>query len=390
MLYALPPAGVPIRPGELRAGLLAGSRGADALEEYTADVRRTFSISHALTVSSGRAALSLLLQGLHALSPGRTEVALPAYTSFSVPSAVVNAGLDITLYDVAPETLSPVPESLARAVSGRTLAVVSCHLFGYLADLDLVREVAGRVGAAVVDDAAQAMGALFRGRPAGTCGDAGIFSLSRGKNINAVDGGIIVTDRDDLAEVLAGMPVTAHPERFLRLFAKALVLSLLSRPRVYWMPRALPFLQIGASVFAPDFPVAPFTPFQAGIARRMLARLPELTADRRKAGRFFREGPHLKRVILPRPLAGTEPVYLRFPFLTRGGQPPREAPELGIVRSYPESLHRIAALRNRLVSRGDSYPGAERMAASLLTLPTHQDVSPADRLKIARFVAHAV
>ena len=107
MFRALPPAGVPITTGDLIAGLAAIRRGEAVLADFRQDIRRTYGVRHVFLVSSGRAALSILLQGLHSLNPDRDVVALPAFTSFSVPSAVVNAGLRVALYDVDPETLSP-------------------------------------------------------------------------------------------------------------------------------------------------------------------------------------------------------------------------------------------------------------------------------------------
>ena len=383
MLRALPPAGVPINAGDLIAGLAAIPRGTAALTDFREDIHRTFGVRHVFLASSGRAALSILLQGFHALHPDRDVVALPAYTSYSVPSAVVNAGLKVSLYDVDPVTLSPVPESLAKAVGARTLAVVVCHLYGYPADLDAVRACVSPFGIPVIDDAAQAMGADFRGKPVGTCGDAGLYSLSRGKNINAVDGGIIVTDRDDLARALERITFTDKAEGTPGLFLKALLLSALIHPSLYWLPRKLPFLNIGASVFDPAFPVAPFTPFQAGIARRMLARLPTITAGRRDVAR--RLGTQLgerRTLILPRPVTGTEPVYLRYPVIMAEGEPVTEAPALGIVSSYPASLDALPGLHAHAYRGEWPYPGAQLLAGRVLTLPTHQFVTDSDRRRI--------
>ena len=271
-------------------------------------------------------------------------------------------------------------------VDNRTLAVVVCHLYGYLADLDVVREIAAPQGIPVIDDAAQAMGADFRGKPAGTCGDAGLFSLSRGKNINAVDGGIIVTDREDLAGVLERFTLPDAAEGTPRLFLKALLLSALLRPSLYWLPRSLPFLNLGASVYDPVFPCAPFTSFQAGIARRMLARLQEITAGRRRVARDLctrlSRTPGVAIIA-----AGTneEPVYPRLPVLVSAGRSVREVPELGVVRSYPTPLTSIPALRPHLRNCPDVFAGAEHLADRILTLPTHRFVTGYDLKRIVDY-----
>ena len=387
-LRALPPAGVPISAGELLAGLAATRRGEAALTEFRSDIRRRFGVRHQFLASSGRAALSLLLQALHELSPDRDVVALPAYTSFSVPSAVVNAGLKVALYDLDPVTLSPDPAGLAGAVDRQTLAVMGCHLFGYPADLDLLRSVAHGVGAALVDDAAQAMGADFRGKAVGTCGDAGLFSLSRGKNINAVDGGIIVTDRDDLAAVLGRTQLADPSGGTGALLLKAFLLSALMHPSLYWLPRSLPFLRIGASCFDPVFSTSPFTTFQAGIARRMLARLPAITAGRRDVAdclsHLLEGAPH---AATPLPVFGSAPVYLRLPVIMGEGEEVREAPLLGVVRSYPAPLDALPALQPYLHGAPGSFPGARHLAERLLTAPTHQFVDDRERCLIAEHLA---
>ncbi len=387
MLRALAPAGLPMTISDLRAGLVAAGEGERAVAALRREICQSFGVRHTFLVSSGRAALSILLQALHALQPQRNVVALPAYTSYSVPSAAVNAGLRVALYDLDPVTLSPVPESLARAVDHRTVAVVVCHLFGYPADLDLVRQVAAARGAYVVDDAAQAMGGEFKGKPLGCCGDAGLFSLSRGKNLNALDGGIIITHRDDLASRLEQLQPVGDGARTHRLFLKALLLSMLIRPSLYWLPRSLPFLRIGASVYDPRFPRDTFTPFQAGIARRMLARLPEVTAARREVARDLRGRLSNLHDVSPVGSGGYgEPVYLRFPVMVNSGLPLVESPLLGVVRSYPTPLGAIEQLRPHLVDVSARYPGAEQLAGRLLTLPTHQFVTPLDRKRIVESI----
>ncbi len=382
MFRTLPPAGLPMTMADLFAGVAAARDGERAIDAFRSDLCRTFGVRHAFLASSGRAALAMLLQGLHTLSPGKNVVALPAYTSFSVPSAVVAAGFKVALYDVDPESLSPVPDSLARAVGDQTLAVVVCHLFGYPADLDLVRQVAAVRGVPVIDDAAQAMGAEFKGKPVGSCGDAGLFSLSRGKNINAVDGGVIVTDRDDLAAALKSFPPLEKRDGTVLLFFKALLLSVMIHPSLYWLPRSLPFLRIGASVYDPTFPRNSFTPFQAGIARRMLSRLPEVTAGRRRVARELITRLSGTQGVSPVAAMQEEPVYLRLPVLLSSDRKLREERGLGIVRSYPSSLAAIPELRPHLVDGADGYPGAESLARTLLTLPTHQFITDNDRTRI--------
>lgn len=178
---SLSPSGVSINLGDLCAaigGIFANNRH---LEQFREEVCRYFDVKHAFFASSGRASLAQLFKAMAKLRPGKDQVLLPAYTSFSVPSAVVKAGLKVALYDVDPETLSPDINSLKNVVSSSTLCVVVCHLYGYPCDMDAVRGALKGSEIFLVDDAAQAMGARYKGAWVGTLGDAGLFSFSRGK-----------------------------------------------------------------------------------------------------------------------------------------------------------------------------------------------------------------
>jgi len=379
MFRSLAPSGVPIKLTDILAGVCALLSGEQALARFNQQVCQYFGVRHAVTVSSGRAGLSLLFRALQKQHPGRSEVLIPAFTSFSVPSAVVNAGLLVSLYDVDPSSLSPVCASLAGAINDNTLCIVVCHLFGYPADLDAIVKLAQERQIPLIDDAAQAMGAFYKGKPVGTFGNAGLFSLSRGKNITSVDGGIVVTNDNSLAEAISA--VALEPvgfKEYLLVIVKAVVLSFLLHPRCYWLPRSIPALNIGASHFNPDFVLQRFTAFQAGISHQMLKRLDQINVERRKiADRFMRLLSINKSVVLPQVVDGAEPVCLRFPVLRPSLA---EFPELGVVRSYPAAVQRIPGIEPYLVLRQD-FPGADLLAECILTLPTHCYVTNADGVK---------
>jgi len=379
MFRALAPSGIPIKLTDILAGVCALLSGEKALARFNQQVCQHFGMRHSVTVSSGRAGLSLLFRALQKLHPRRREVLIPAFTSFSVPSAVVNAGLQVSLYDVDPASLSPVCSSLAGAINDSTLCIVVCHLFGYPVDFDAVLNLAQERQIPVVDDAAQAMGAYYKGKPVGTFGDAGLFSLSRGKNITAVDGGIIVTNDDSLAEAITAIDLEpVGIKDYLIVMIKAVVLSFLLHPRCYWLPRSIPALNIGASHFNPDFAVQRFTAFQAGIAQRMLKRLDQINAERKRvADRLIRLLSGINAVVLPQVVAGAEPVFLRLPVI---GSSTEEAPALGVVRSFPAAVQRIPGIEPYLATRRD-FPGANLLAERVLTLPTHCYVTDADCLK---------
>ncbi|MBE0618907.1 MAG: DegT/DnrJ/EryC1/StrS family aminotransferase [Proteobacteria bacterium] len=342
-------------------------------------VRRRFEVGHCVSASSGRAALSLTLRAMRDLRPARDEVCLPAYTSFSVPSAVVNAGLKVSLYDVDPETLGPDLVSLERAISTRTLCIVVCHLYGYVADVEEVSLAARRVGCFVVDDAAQAMGAKIRGRWAGTMGDAGLFSLSRGKNITAVEGGVVVTDSLELAQALIRIELGHKSlKEDLATVVRAGALFALLPPRLYWIPQRLPGLKMGVSIFNPRFESRRLGKVQAALALRALDRLEEINRGRiRTAARLMQALAPLSQIKISRPLDGTQSVFLRLPVRCEEGNY-SGAPELGVVRSYPCPLSEIEGLRPHLRGPKESFSGAKTMAKEIWTVPTHGYVTDCD------------
>lgn len=354
--------------------------GEKAIFRFNHDICLKFGIRHAITVSSGRAGLSLLFQALQKQYPERDEVVIPAFTSFSVPSAVVNAGLKISLYDIDPKTFSPSCAGLAAAINEKTLCIVVCHLFGFPADLDAVLSVAAQLRIPVIDDAAQAMGARYKGKLVGTFGAAGLFSLSRGKNISAVDGGVIVTNDDSLAKNMRAMPLGRVTVRdSLGLIIKALALTFLMHPRCYWLPKSIPSLNIGASVFDPHFNLQLFSAFQAGIARRMLARIDSINNERKKvAERLIAMFSGNNEVQLPHAVVDGEPVFLRFPIMS---SQIKDTSEFGIVRSYPVTIQHIQCIEKFLASNQE-YPGANMLAENTKTLPTHFYVTNDDCIKM--------
>ncbi|SFJ24842.1 dTDP-4-amino-4,6-dideoxygalactose transaminase [Desulfomicrobium apsheronum] len=389
-LRMLPPSASPLRPADIAAGVRAWMTGQGA-ESLRREVKRRFGARHVFFTTSGRAGLSASLRAMRTLCPQRDEVLLPAFTSFSVPSAVVNAGLKVGLYDLHPWTLAPDMVSLEKALNRKTLCVVACHLFGYPLDLRPLRELCRAHGAVLLDDAAQAMGARVGAELAGTMGDVGLFSLSRGKNITAVDGGIILTDREDLADAFGAMPAlfaAVGRIRTARNLALALALMVMLHPRAYWLPASLPFLGIGRSVFDPDFSLEGLDAFRIGMARSVFDRLDALNEGRRSTAaslrETLREAPGV-RVI--QAADGTYPVYLRLPVLPVSGAWPGDfasrAKALGVIRSYPLALHHIPKLARYITSAGE-YPTAEMLAENLLTLPTHGHVRDNDIKAIVR------
>jgi perosamine synthetase len=338
-------------------------------------------------VSSGRAALAVLLQVMQR-SSDRREVILPAYTCFSVASAVARVGLTIRLCDVDPTTLDLDFNALVRLDLGRALCVVPSGLYGLPGDVIGLEGLARAFGVLVVDDAAQCLGATQEGRPCGTFGDAGFFSLGRGKGITTMGGGILVTRRPELARSIEEQMRALRRPSLAEVgvaVGSSLLYSGLLRPSRYWLVDRLPFLGLGATHFDPDFSMAHLSGYQRRLAQQVLPLLDAYNKIRRDHADHLRVGlQEIDGIDVPRPVAGTDPVYLRFPILTRNAAHRtrllarlREA-GISASASYPTPIGDIPGIARYLAPDQKACPAASSVASRILTLPTHPWVTPRD------------
>ena len=155
---------------------------------------------HGVSTVNATMGLSIALKAV-GVQPG-DEVLVPPYTFIATASAALMLGAIPVFVDVDAETLLIDPGQLEAAVTPRTKAIVPVHHGGSPADMDGVMATARRHGLRVVEDAAQAHGAAWRGRPVGAIGDVGVFSFQSSKPINAGEGGMMLTDDDELDELL--------------------------------------------------------------------------------------------------------------------------------------------------------------------------------------------
>jgi perosamine synthetase len=170
---------------------------------------------HGVAVSSGTAALHVALLAL-GIGPG-DEVIVPSFTMIAAANAVRYTGARPILVDSERATWNLDPDGLERLRTPRTKAVLVVHTYGHPADMDPIQEWAQRHGIPVVEDAAEAHGAEYRGRRVGRLGVVGCFSFYANKIITTGEGGMVVTDRPELAERIALLrdQAFAGPRRFL-------------------------------------------------------------------------------------------------------------------------------------------------------------------------------
>ena len=189
--------------GELKAafarllGSSAFTLGAE-VDGFEAEFAAYSNVRHCVGVASGTAALSLMLEA-YGIGPG-DEVIVPAHTFIASALAVSHVGATPVLCDVV-EGTGLIDPAAARAAAGpRTAAILAVHLYGQTCDMDAIHAFAGPRSLLVLEDAAQAHGATYHGRPAGSLGTAAAFSFYPSKNLGALgDGGAVCTDDDVLA-----------------------------------------------------------------------------------------------------------------------------------------------------------------------------------------------
>lgn len=155
---------------------------------------------HGTCIVNGTAALEVAMSAL-GVQPG-DEIITTSYTFIATPNAALSLGAFPVFVDIDPDTYSIDATRIEEAITERTKAILPVHITGCPADMDHIMDIAQRHNLAVVEDACQAWGAEWKGRRVGAVGNCGTFSFQSSKNITAGEGGIILTNDDDLADVL--------------------------------------------------------------------------------------------------------------------------------------------------------------------------------------------
>jgi dTDP-4-amino-4,6-dideoxygalactose transaminase len=203
--HELPPtAGLPLQLADLRPGPAT----------LASDIAAQLGVPALQLECSGTACLLIALLTLRKLHPQRRRVLVPAYTCPLVAIAVHKAGLELQLCDLRSGHYDMDPLALRAACDERTLAIIPTHLAGRIADVDDTLAVARSVGAYVIEDAAQALGASRDDVSVGLAGDIGFFSMAAGKGLSIYEGGLLLARDPEMREHLARMSATTVPHRF--------------------------------------------------------------------------------------------------------------------------------------------------------------------------------
>jgi dTDP-4-amino-4,6-dideoxygalactose transaminase len=382
-------------------------RGGTDVEALEAGFRGLVGTRHAIALASGRSALQLLYR--FAGCSGGKVLASP-YTCVPAIDAIRWAGARPVFADIDPRTYNlAFPEGLAARRDIR--AVCLSYLYGLVDDPAPFLAWARERGALVVEDSAIALGATIHGRPAGSLADAGVFSLQSSKIISAWRGGVVTTDRDDVASFLRAHREGLPPPSSLRLLINAALLTLrrgLAHPILYratfYPARQLLRRRFAARLFAPLFsqdpgeaesgasPLEPpsteavrFSAAQAALAAPSLARVPRILEKRRAIASRYREALSGEgRLMLAGEAPGLAHAFGRFPARIPGMAKQEVARalagrgvEVGLYYPYtiPETAHFRGAGSFEVL--GD-IPNARAAARETFLLPMHTRLRPRD------------
>lgn len=393
------PAGTPLTFADIIAGCTQGLADSGSSKLQAALLAHT-QLPKAWPICSGRAAMTMVLPAMkEAADPARREVIVPAYTCYSVPAAIIRAGLQPRLCDVDPVTLTPKLDDLQRFDPKRVLAIVSANLYGVPNDLPALETAARQMGAFMLDDSAQSLGARIAGRAVGTYGDIGLYSFDKGKNITTLQGGALVARTGVLAHAVERqydrLP-SAGAADTLSLLAKLPVYSTLLRPNLYGTVHRLPFLGLGRTMYEERYPITRLSTMLAGLAARMFKRLHEINQIRaRNAGRMVESLRGVRGIENIQLLDRAEPVYVRLPLLVADPKQRQallgslDAAGIGATASYPLALCDVPEVARVLPEEDKNMAGARQVANSIVTLPTHP-YCPPDLAERVRTVALSV
>ncbi len=177
----------------------ASMEGGKRVQEFEGKVRKLVGAKHVIAVNSGTAALHTVLMAFGVKAGD--EVVVPSFTFVATANVVLACGAKPVFVDIKDDyNLNPI--EFKKSLTSRTKAVIPVHLYGYPADMDEIREIASARGVKVVEDAAESLGASYKGTQTGKLSDAGCFSMYATKVATSGEGGAISTDDDEFAETL--------------------------------------------------------------------------------------------------------------------------------------------------------------------------------------------
>ncbi len=314
------------------------------LKEFESNLADYCAVKNGIGVASGTDALLLSLRAL-GVGPG-DEVITSTFTFFSTAGVISRLGARPVFVDIDPRTFNLDPENVAGAITKKTRVVVPVHLYGQIAEMDEISAIAGKHNLAIVEDAAQAIGAVYKGKKAGSFGRTACFSFFPSKNLGAYgDAGFIATDDDDLADLI----------RKLRVHG--------AKPKYYHS-------LIGYN--------SRLDTVQAAVLMVKLKYLPDWhEARRERAARYDDMLKNVQQIATPLVHGHNYHIYHQYTLIAEdrdGLKDFLKTREIGIDTYYPLPLHLQDCYSDLGYRRGD-LPVSERLSEKVISLPIFPELT---------------
>lgn len=331
-----------LKSGVLTSGLGAGPK----VIEFEIAFAKYVKAKYAVAMNSGTAALHSALAAAGVRQ--RDEIILPSFTFVATAEAVVFNKAKPVFADINPETYTVSPEAVEKAVTKKTKAIIPVDLYGMPADMQPIREIAEKHGLKVIEDAAQAHGAVYKGKPAGAFSDVACWSFYGSKNMTTGEGGMLTTNKAEIAE----MPryIRSHGEK-----------------------RKYESLMLGHNYHMPEI--------AAAIGVEQLKKLPRFVAKRRRNAKRLSENLEKTRALkLPKEPEGFKCCYYLYTVRLKGAKRDKRDQIVEKIRQkgidafvcYVNPIHLMRYYHG--FSRG-RLPETEEASAQVFSLPVHPGVS---------------
>lgn len=325
-----------------------------AVSAFEADFAEFCRVDHAVGVNSGYSAIEVALRA-NGIGPG-DEVITQANTFIATILPILNVGARPVLVDIDPDNYNLDPDQVAAAVTPVTRAIVAVHLYGHPTDMDPILDIAQQHNLLVIEDAAQAHGATYRGRRTGGLGHAAAFSFYPTKNLGAFgDGGAVTTNDPAVAEKIRVMRDVGQPVKYMH--------------------------DVHGFNFRLDS-------IQAAVLGVKLTRLDAWNANRRRLAQRYNELLAGLPVITPAAAPWAEHVYHVYVIrVSRRDALQQHLSENGVgtAMHYPIPNHLQKSLKHLGYSQGD-FPLTERYAGEILSLPMFPAMTEAQQDRVVEAI----
>jgi len=312
----------------------------------------------AIGVASGTDALLLSLRAC-GVGPG-DEVITTGFSFFATAGVITRLGAIPVYVDIDPYTYNMAPEQVEKKITSKTKAIMPVHLYGQCADMDPITEIAGKHNLKVVEDTAQAIGAKYKGKKAGTMGHFGCFSFFPSKNLGAAgDGGMVVTDDPEMAELL----------RMLRVHG--------AKPKYYHS-------LVGYN--------SRLDTMQAAILSVKLKYLDGWTEKRREHAQSYNVAFKDSDIITPKEEDFNYHIYHQYTIAVKNRDRLREAlkeHQIGHDVYYPVPLHLQECYRSLGYKEGD-LPVIERKAREVISIPIYPELTEEEQNFVIETIKRAI